>query len=36
MAGGKKEVHFFGKGHCEKCTAVKQQGKKENEKILQN
>jgi len=24
MTGGKKEVHFFGKGCCEKCTGMKQ------------
>ncbi len=35
MTGGKKEVHFFGKGYCKKCIGVKQQGKKETEKILQ-
>ena len=32
MIGRKKEVHFFGKGYCEKCTGAKQQGKKETEK----
>ena len=32
--GGKKEVHFFGKGCHEKCTGVKQQRKKETEKRL--
>jgi hypothetical protein len=26
--GGKKEVHFFGKGCCEKCTGMKQQRKR--------
>ncbi len=34
MTGRKKGVHFFGKGCCEKCTGVKQQGKKETEKDL--
>jgi hypothetical protein len=28
MNGGKKEVHFFGKGYCEKCTGMKQQRKR--------
>ncbi len=27
-ADGKKGVHFFGKGCCEKCTGVKQQRKR--------
>jgi hypothetical protein len=35
MTGGKKGVHFFGKGCCEKCTGVKQQRKKEIEKFRQ-
>jgi hypothetical protein len=29
------ELMTGGKGYCEKCTGVKQQGKKETEKILQ-
>ncbi len=33
MTGRKKGVHFFGKGCFEKCTGVKQQRKKEIEKI---
>ncbi len=33
--GGKKEVHFFGKGCCKKCTGVEQQRKKETEKDCQ-
>ncbi len=28
MTGGKKRVHFFGKGCCEKCAGVKQQRKR--------
>jgi hypothetical protein len=32
MTGGKKEVHFFGKGRCEKCTGMKQQRKKKIKK----
>ncbi len=28
MISGKKEVHFFGKGCCEKCTSVKKQRKR--------
>jgi hypothetical protein len=32
MIGGKKEVHFFGKGCCEKCTGIKQQRKKKIKK----
>ncbi len=28
MISGKKEVHFFGKGYCEKCTGMKQQRKR--------
>jgi hypothetical protein len=35
MTGRKKEVHFFSKGCREKCTDVKQQRKKEIEKIRQ-
>jgi hypothetical protein len=31
MTGGKKGVHFFGKGNCEKCTGKKQWRKKKNE-----
>jgi hypothetical protein len=27
MTGGKKGVHYFGKGCCEKCAGVKQQRK---------
>jgi hypothetical protein len=34
MIGGKKEVHFFGKGCCEKCMGMKQQRKKKSEKGL--
>ncbi len=34
--GGKREVHFFGKGCCEKCTGVKQQRKEGIEKIVKN
>jgi hypothetical protein len=33
MTGGKKEVHFFGKGYCEKCTGMKQQRKEEQKRI---
>jgi hypothetical protein len=29
MTGGKKEVHFFSKGYCKKCTGMKQQRKGE-------
>jgi hypothetical protein len=32
MTGRKKGVHFFGKRCCEKCTGVKQQGKRRLEK----
>ena len=35
MTGGKKEVHFFGKGCCEKCMGVEQQRKKETGKDCQ-
>jgi hypothetical protein len=35
MTGGKKGVHFFGKGCCGKCTGIEQQRKKEIEKICQ-
>ncbi len=31
--GGKKEVHFFGRGYCEKCTGMKQQGKEKQKKV---
>jgi hypothetical protein len=34
--GGRKEVHFFGKGCCEKCTGVKQQRKEGIEKIVKS
>jgi hypothetical protein len=33
MISGKKEVHFFGKGCCEKCTGVKQQGKEDLKRV---
>jgi hypothetical protein len=33
MIGGKKGVHFFGKGYCEKCTGMKQQRKRRAKKI---
>jgi hypothetical protein len=36
MTGGKKKVHFFGKGCCEKCTGVKQQRKRRLKKIVKN
>ncbi len=36
MTGRKKECIFFGKGYLEKCTDVKQQRKKEIEKIVKN
>jgi hypothetical protein len=34
--GGKKEVHFFAKGYCEKCAGVKQQRKEGIEKIVKS
>ena len=34
MTGGKKGVHFFGKGCCEKCTGVKQQRKRRLKKHI--
>jgi hypothetical protein len=37
MSSGKKGVHFFGKGYCEKCTGMKQQRKRRAKKdLLQN
>jgi hypothetical protein len=36
MTGGKKEVHFFGKGYCEKCTGMKQQRKGEWKGLIAN
>ncbi len=33
MIGGKKGVHFFGKGYCKKCTGMKQRRKRGTEKI---
>ncbi len=33
MTGGKKEVHFFGKGYCEKCTGMKQRRKTRAKKV---
>ncbi len=35
MTGGKKGVHFFGKGCCEKCAGVKAAEKKKIEKPRQ-
>jgi hypothetical protein len=34
MTGGKKEVHFFGKGNCEKCTGKKQRRKEEQKGLI--
>ncbi len=36
MTGGKKGVHFFGKGCCEKCTGVKQQRKRRLKKHIKS
>jgi hypothetical protein len=33
MISGKKEVHFFGKGCCEKCTGMKQQRKRRLKRV---
>jgi hypothetical protein len=33
MPGGKKEVHFSGKGCCEKCTGMKQQRKRRVKRV---
>jgi hypothetical protein len=36
MTGGKKDVHFFGKGCCEKCAGVKQQRKRRQKKHVKS
>jgi hypothetical protein len=33
MTAGKREVHFFGKGYCKKCTGMKQQRKEEQKRV---
>jgi hypothetical protein len=36
MISGKKEVHFFGKGYCQKCTGIKQQRKSRLKGLIAN